>query len=111
MRHAIAEAAEERAHYEDSYSANIEPLAAVHIGQLAGDWYGYSGGDYVGCGYPGVLGESAQVDDDSGHGSAHDCLVQRAQEHSQQHTGQCDDYLSSGQGADANPLGCYIIVI
>jgi hypothetical protein len=57
------------------------------------------------------LGESAEVGDDSWHGSADDCLVQRAQEHSQQDTGQCDDYLSSGQGANAHPLNCYIIIV
>jgi hypothetical protein len=57
------------------------------------------------------LGESAEVGDDFRHGSADDCLVQRAQEHSQQHTGQRDDYFSSGQGANAHPLHCYIIII
>jgi hypothetical protein len=57
------------------------------------------------------MGESAEVGDNSGQGGAHNCLVQRAQEHGQQDTDHGDDYFSSGQGVNANPLGCYIIVI
>lgn len=111
LHHVAAEAAEERAHYEDCYSADIEPLAAIHIRQLAGNRNGDGGSDNVGCGYPGVLGESTEVDDNSGHGGTHNRLVQGTQEHSQQHAGQCDEHLSPGQSVDANPLGCYIIVI
>ena len=82
---------------EPDHPGEQEWLAAEQVTKLARDRDHDGGGHQIGGDDPGVIAESVQLGHDSGHGGAHDRLVQSGEQQRQHGAGHDRDRPPPGQ--------------
>ena len=82
---------------EERDAAQVEPLAAVEVRQLADDRDSDGRGERVDGEHPRQQRHSAKLADDVGHGGADDGGVERSEQHRQEHARQDGEFAAVGQ--------------
>ena len=87
-------------------SSEVEPLAAVEVGELGEHRHRDGRGEQVGGGHPRVAVEAVEAGDDARHGGADDGLVHRRQqqrEHQAAEGGECAGGRRGGRSWSPRP--------
>ena len=95
LGHRLRGRADDPAGHEQHDAADEEQPPAVHVGQPAVDRRGDRRGEHVGGEDPRVVLDAAEVGDDHRQRGGHDRLVERGQQHAQQHADDRDQRLAA----------------
>ena len=97
LRHRLRGRADDAAGHEQDDAEDEEQPPAVHVGQAAVDRRRDRRGEHVGGEHPRVVLDAAEVGDDHRQRGGHDRLVERGEQHAQQHADDGDQRLAAGE--------------
>ena len=95
LGHRLRGGADDPAGHEQHDAADEEQPAAVHVGQPAVDRRRHGRGEHVGREDPRVVLDAAEVGDDHRQRGRHDRLVERGEQHAEQHADDRDQGLAA----------------